>query len=163
MFNKMFVLVFCLHRNASLSLDAVKSCCHYFTLALQLAEDQRFAHEHDVTAMSAEHMDEGQTMSEKTLHMSRSLGKLTDSPKTESAFRRPPDNPSREKDGHIHYHSEDKPNENSQQEKFGGVKTGQRSITESNFTKGFTLFLSSKEEQTSNSLDEELDKLHIKK
>ncbi|XP_038163329.1 leucine-rich repeat and IQ domain-containing protein 1 [Cyprinodon tularosa] len=148
--------------NASLSLDAVKSCCHYFTLALQLAEDQRFAHEHDVTAMSAEHMDEGQTTSEKTLHMSRSLGKLTDSLKTESAFRRPPDNLSREKDGHIHYHSEDKPNENSRQETFGGVKTGQRSITKSNFTKGFTLFLSSKEEQTSNSLDEELDKLHSK-
>ncbi|KAK5866905.1 hypothetical protein PBY51_011441 [Eleginops maclovinus] len=50
--------------NASLSLDAVKSSCRRFTETLQLAEDQRFAHEYGDTTVPA-----GQTAPEETLEV----------------------------------------------------------------------------------------------
>ncbi|XP_041854055.1 leucine-rich repeat and IQ domain-containing protein 1 isoform X2 [Melanotaenia boesemani] len=56
-------------RNASSPLDAVKSICHHLTMALKIAEDQRFAHEYGDTAMTAERLAAGQTVPEKTLDM----------------------------------------------------------------------------------------------
>uniref|UniRef100_A0A087Y250 Uncharacterized protein n=1 Tax=Poecilia formosa TaxID=48698 RepID=A0A087Y250_POEFO len=102
-------------RNASSSLDAMKSCCHHFTQALQLAEDQRFAHEYGGITVSA-----GQAKPEKPPDMDgRSQGKLTDSLKTESSAIRPPDNLSRNQPGR----SEDTPDEKSPQDTFGSVTT----------------------------------------
>lgn len=150
-----FVYVFCLvfYRNASSSLDAMKSCCHHFTQALQLAEDQRFAHEYGDITLSAV-----QARPEKPPDMDgRSLGKLTDSLKTESATIRPPD--SRNQPGR----SEDTPDEKNPQDTFGSVTTGQRSTTESNVARGFVDFLPSYGERTSTSLDMEPDDLGSKK
>ncbi|XP_047209280.1 leucine-rich repeat and IQ domain-containing protein 1 isoform X2 [Girardinichthys multiradiatus] len=150
-------------RNASSSLDAMKSCCHLFTMSLQLAEDQRFAHEYGDNAVSEEHMDVGQTIPEKTLDIdSKSLGMLTDSLKTESTIRRPFDNPSRDKNRHNYFHFENTPDEKSRQDTFGCVTTGQRSTTESNVARGLIHFLPSKGERTSTSLDMELDNLDRK-
>ncbi|XP_010775034.1 leucine-rich repeat and IQ domain-containing protein 1-like, partial [Notothenia coriiceps] len=53
--------------NASSSLDAVKSSCRHFTEALQLAEDQRYAHEYGDTTVTA-----GATTPEGTLDMDSS-------------------------------------------------------------------------------------------
>ncbi|KAJ4938665.1 hypothetical protein JOQ06_003274 [Pogonophryne albipinna] len=53
--------------NASSSLDAVKSSCRHFTEALQLAEDQRYAHEYGDTTVTA-----GATTPEETLDMDSS-------------------------------------------------------------------------------------------
>ncbi|MEQ2253367.1 hypothetical protein ILYODFUR_031369, partial [Ilyodon furcidens] len=132
-------------------------------MALQLAEDQRFAHEYGDTAVSEEHMDAGQTIPEKTMDIdSKSLGMLTDSLKTESTIRRPSDNPSRDKNRHNYFHFENTPDEKSQQDTFGCVTTGQRSTTESNVAKGLIHFLPSKGERTSTSLDMELDNLDRK-
>ncbi|XP_036002132.1 leucine-rich repeat and IQ domain-containing protein 1 [Fundulus heteroclitus] len=140
-------------RNASSSLDAMKSCCHHFALALQLAEDQRFAHEYGDTAVSEEHTDAGQTMDEKSLDLdSRSLEKLTDSLKSESPVRRPPDNPGREQHGHNHCHFEDAADEQGQ-DTFGGVTAGQRSKTESSDARCFVHFCPSKGERISTRLD----------
>ncbi|KAI9547547.1 hypothetical protein NQZ68_017100 [Dissostichus eleginoides] len=50
--------------NASSSLDAVKSSCRHFTEALQLAEDQRYAHEYGDTTVTA-----CATIPEETLDM----------------------------------------------------------------------------------------------
>ncbi|XP_027882394.1 leucine-rich repeat and IQ domain-containing protein 1 isoform X1 [Xiphophorus couchianus] len=139
-------------RNASSSLDAMKSCCHHFTQALQLAEDQRFAHEYGDITLSAV-----QARPEKPPDMDgRSLGKLTDSLKTESATIRPPD--SRNQPGR----SEDTPDEKNPQDTFGSVTTGQRSTTESNVARGFVDFLPSYGERTSTSLDMEPDDLDSK-
>ncbi|KAM4554484.1 uncharacterized protein lrriq1 [Fundulus diaphanus] len=140
-------------RNASSSLDAMKSCCHHFALALQLAEDQRFAHEYGDTAASEQHTDAGQTIAEKSLDLdSRSLEKLTDSLKSESHVRRPPDNPGREQYGHNHCHFEDAADEKGQ-DTFGGVTAGQRSKTESSDARCFVHFCPSKGERISTRLD----------
>ncbi|KAK5927520.1 hypothetical protein CgunFtcFv8_012669 [Champsocephalus gunnari] len=53
--------------NASSSLDAVKSSCRHLAEALQLAEDQRYAHEYGDTAVTA-----GATPPEETLDMDSS-------------------------------------------------------------------------------------------
>ncbi|KAM4734569.1 leucine-rich repeat- and IQ domain-containing protein 1 [Anableps anableps] len=146
-------------RNASSSLDAMKSCCHHFTLALQLSEDQRFAHEYGDITVFKEHMDAGQAMPEKTLDMdSRSLGNLKESLKTESTVRRPPDNEHQ----HNYCHFEDTPDEKSRQDTFGSVTTGQRSTAESNDAKGFVHLLPSNDERTFTSLDIQLDNLDSK-
>ncbi|KAM9854837.1 leucine-rich repeat- and IQ domain-containing protein 1 [Aulostomus maculatus] len=70
--------------NASLSLDAVQISCRHFSKALQLAEDQRFAHEYgDITAAD-EQRAAGQTTSEKTLEEdSSSTGTLVKHPEIE--------------------------------------------------------------------------------
>ncbi|XP_016534019.1 leucine-rich repeat and IQ domain-containing protein 1 isoform X3 [Poecilia formosa] len=141
-------------RNASSSLDAMKSCCHHFTQALQLAEDQRFAHEYGGITVSA-----GQAKPEKPPDMDgRSQGKLTDSLKTESSAIRPPDNLSRNQPGR----SEDTPDEKSPQDTFGSVTTGQRSTAESNVARGFVDFLPSNGERTSTSSDMGPDDLDSK-
>ncbi|XP_043980998.1 leucine-rich repeat and IQ domain-containing protein 1 isoform X2 [Gambusia affinis] len=141
-------------RNASSSLDAMKSCCHHFTQALQLAEDQRFAHEYGDITLSAV-----QARPERPPDMDgRRLGKLTDSLKTESATMRPPDNLSRNEPGR----SEDPPDGKNPQDTFGSVTTGQRSTTESNVARGFVDFLPSNGERTSTRLDMEPDDLDSK-
>ncbi|XP_054903291.1 leucine-rich repeat and IQ domain-containing protein 1 isoform X2 [Poeciliopsis prolifica] len=141
-------------RNASSSLDAMKSCCHHFTQALQLAEDQRFAHEYGNISLSAV-----QARPEKPRDMDgRSLGKLTNSVKTESAAVQPPDNLSRNEPGR----SEDTADEKNPQDTFGSVTTGQRSTTESNVARGFVDFLPSNGERASTSLDMGPDDLDSK-
>lgn len=54
------------HSNASSSLEAVKISCRHFTEVLQLAKDQRFAHEYGDTTVAA-----GRTTPVETLDMDR--------------------------------------------------------------------------------------------
>ncbi|XP_031151179.2 leucine-rich repeat and IQ domain-containing protein 1 isoform X1 [Sander lucioperca] len=72
--------------NASSSLDAVKTSCRHFAEALQLAKDQRFAHEYGVTTVAAKHRAASQTKPEERLgHMdSTNAEKCTECPEMES-------------------------------------------------------------------------------
>nr|XP_029133776.1 leucine-rich repeat and IQ domain-containing protein 1 [Labrus bergylta] len=54
---------------ASSPLDALKTSCRHFTEALQLAEDQRFAHEYGDTTVSDRHKAGGPTTPEETTDM----------------------------------------------------------------------------------------------
>ncbi|XP_062276790.1 leucine-rich repeat and IQ domain-containing protein 1 [Scomber scombrus] len=71
--------------NASLPLDSVETLCRHFTEALQLAEDQRFAHEYgDTTAADKQRGAAGQTTAEETLDEdSSSAGKFNECPDME--------------------------------------------------------------------------------
>lgn len=51
----------CVHSNAFSSLDAWKTSCRHFAEALQLATDQRFAHEYGDTTVTGNHRAAGQT------------------------------------------------------------------------------------------------------
>ncbi|XP_071389228.1 leucine-rich repeat- and IQ domain-containing protein 1 [Centroberyx affinis] len=74
---------------ASSPLDAVKTSCRHFTEALQLAEDQRFAHEYGDTTVSDTHRAADQTPPEETLHTdSTDATKLTEHPEMESPGNR---------------------------------------------------------------------------
>ncbi|XP_042267634.1 leucine-rich repeat and IQ domain-containing protein 1 [Thunnus maccoyii] len=67
--------------NASFSLDSVKTCCRHFTEALQLAEDQRFAHEYGDTTAADKQRGSGQTTPDEALdEESSSAGKLNERP-----------------------------------------------------------------------------------
>ncbi|CAK6954551.1 leucine-rich repeat and IQ domain-containing protein 1 [Scomber scombrus] len=71
--------------NASLPLDSVETLCRHFTEALQLAEDQRFAHEYgDTTAADKQRGAAGQTTAEETHNEdSSSAGKFNECPDME--------------------------------------------------------------------------------
>lgn len=87
--------VFCLfvHSNASSPLAAMKTHCQHFTMALQLAENQRLAHEYGDTIVSDQHMVTDETMSEKIMDMNcRSSEVITADPKSESNNKLPPVN-----------------------------------------------------------------------
>uniref|UniRef100_UPI003AAAAA7D leucine-rich repeat- and IQ domain-containing protein 1 n=1 Tax=Centroberyx gerrardi TaxID=166262 RepID=UPI003AAAAA7D len=74
---------------ASSPLGAVKTSCRHFTEALQLAEDQRFAHEYGDTTVSDTHRAADQTPPEETLHTdSTDATKLTERPEMESPGNR---------------------------------------------------------------------------
>ncbi|XP_044048375.1 leucine-rich repeat and IQ domain-containing protein 1 isoform X2 [Siniperca chuatsi] len=78
--------------SASSSLDAVKTSCRHFTEALQLAKDQRFAHEYSETTVTDKHRAVGQTTPEETLDMdSTNVEKRTEHPEMESTGKVPPD------------------------------------------------------------------------
>ncbi|XP_044212453.1 leucine-rich repeat and IQ domain-containing protein 1 [Thunnus albacares] len=67
--------------NASFSLDSVKTSCRHFTEALQLAEDQRFAHEYGDTTAADKQRGSGQTTPDEALdEESSSAGKLNERP-----------------------------------------------------------------------------------
>lgn len=57
--------------DASSPLDAAKTSCRHFTEVLQLATDQRFAHEYGDTTVANKHTAAGQTIPEETLDMDR--------------------------------------------------------------------------------------------
>ncbi|TKS73912.1 Leucine-rich repeat and IQ domain-containing protein 1 [Collichthys lucidus] len=59
------------HSDASSPLDAAKTSCRHFTEVLQLATDQRFAHEYGDTTVPNKHTAAGQTIPEETLDMDR--------------------------------------------------------------------------------------------
>ncbi|XP_027139417.1 leucine-rich repeat and IQ domain-containing protein 1 [Larimichthys crocea] len=59
------------HSDASSPLDAAKTSCRHFTEVLQLATDQRFAHEYGDTTVANKHTAAGQTIPEETLDMDR--------------------------------------------------------------------------------------------
>ncbi|KAM7415136.1 hypothetical protein PAMA_019791 [Pampus argenteus] len=70
--------------HASFPLDSVKTSCQHFTKALQLAEDQRFAHEYGDTTAADKQRRAGQTTPEKTLDEDiSSTGKLNEHPEME--------------------------------------------------------------------------------
>ncbi|KAM7397159.1 hypothetical protein PAMP_020152 [Pampus punctatissimus] len=70
--------------NTSLPLDSVKTWCQHFTKALQLAEDQRFAHEYGDTTAADKQRCAGQTTPEETLDEDiSSTGKLNEHPEME--------------------------------------------------------------------------------
>nr|XP_046250057.1 leucine-rich repeat and IQ domain-containing protein 1 [Scatophagus argus] len=72
--------------NASSSLDALKTSCRHFTEALQLATDQRFAHEYGDTTVVEKHRGTVQKTLEETLDMVSTNGeKCTEHPEKESA------------------------------------------------------------------------------
>ncbi|KAM9352308.1 leucine-rich repeat- and IQ domain-containing protein 1 [Symphorus nematophorus] len=54
---------------ASSPLDAVQTSCRHFTEALQLAKDQRFAHEYGDTTVADKHRTAGQTIPGETLDL----------------------------------------------------------------------------------------------
>ncbi|XP_073327966.1 leucine-rich repeat- and IQ domain-containing protein 1 [Pagrus major] len=65
---------------ASSSLDAVMISCRHYTEALQLAADQRFAHEYGDTNVADQHRAAGQTIPEETVDMgSANAEKLSES------------------------------------------------------------------------------------
>ncbi|KAA8590354.1 hypothetical protein FQN60_014288 [Etheostoma spectabile] len=72
--------------NASSSLDAVKTSCRHFAEALQLAKDQRFAHEYGDTTVAAKLKAACQTKPEDKIgHMdSTNADKCTECPEMES-------------------------------------------------------------------------------
>ena len=75
----------CVHSKASSSLDAVKISCRHFTETLQLANDQRFAHEYGDTTVAA-----GRTTPEEALDTdSNKAERRTESPEMESAEKVP--------------------------------------------------------------------------
>lgn len=82
-----FFLCVCIHirSNASLPLDSVETLYRHFTEALQLAEDQRFAHEYgDTTAADKQRGAAGQTTAKETLNEdSSSVGKFNERPDME--------------------------------------------------------------------------------
>lgn len=79
-----FCVCICIHSNTSFPLDSVKTSCRYFTKALQLAEDQRFAHEYGDTTVADKQRGAGQTTLEETLDEdSSSAEKLNEPPKME--------------------------------------------------------------------------------
>ncbi|XP_035520721.1 leucine-rich repeat and IQ domain-containing protein 1 [Morone saxatilis] len=76
--------------DASSSLDAVKTSCRYFTEALQLATDQRFAHEYGDTTVADEHRAAGRTIAEETLDIdSTNVEKHAERPEMESTGKVP--------------------------------------------------------------------------
>ncbi|KAI3371010.1 hypothetical protein L3Q82_023660, partial [Scortum barcoo] len=83
--------------NASSSLDAVETSCRHFTEALQLAEDQRFAHEYGDTSVADKHGAAGQTAAEETLDLKvTDIGRCTERPEMESNGKAPPVIPKRD-------------------------------------------------------------------
>ncbi|XP_039664080.1 leucine-rich repeat and IQ domain-containing protein 1 [Perca fluviatilis] len=84
--------------NASSSLDAVKTSCRHFAEALQLAKDQRFAHEYGNTTVAAKHRAASQTKPEERLgHMdSTNAEKCTECPEMESTGKVQPVLPNRD-------------------------------------------------------------------
>ncbi|XP_042352313.1 leucine-rich repeat and IQ domain-containing protein 1 [Plectropomus leopardus] len=87
--------------NASSSLDALKTSCRHFTEGLQLAEDQRFAHEYGDITVAEKHRAAGQTTPEKTLDMdSTDATKCTEGPEMESNRKVPPVVPHRNRCSH---------------------------------------------------------------
>lgn len=73
---------------ASGSLDAVKTSCRHFAEALQLAADQRFAHEYGDTTVADKHRAAGQAIPEETLDMDSTTA-CTEGPKMESTGKVP--------------------------------------------------------------------------
>uniref|UniRef100_UPI0037E7B01F leucine-rich repeat and IQ domain-containing protein 1 n=1 Tax=Semicossyphus pulcher TaxID=241346 RepID=UPI0037E7B01F len=70
--------------NASSALDAVKASCRHFTDALQLAQDQRFAHEYGDTTVAVGRMAAAQTPVKITDMDGTNAGKHTERPEAES-------------------------------------------------------------------------------
>ncbi|XP_036963193.1 leucine-rich repeat and IQ domain-containing protein 1 isoform X3 [Acanthopagrus latus] len=76
---------------ASSSLDAVNVSCQHFTEALQLAVDQRFAHEYGDANVADKHRAAGQTIPEETVDMgSANADKHSECPEIESTEKVPP-------------------------------------------------------------------------
>ncbi|XP_070828691.1 leucine-rich repeat- and IQ domain-containing protein 1 [Chaetodon trifascialis] len=74
--------------NASSSVDAVEASCRHFAEALQLATDQRFAHEYGDTTVADKHRAAGQTIPEETLDVSgTNAEKCTKGPETGSTAK----------------------------------------------------------------------------
>ncbi|XP_013876062.1 leucine-rich repeat and IQ domain-containing protein 1 [Austrofundulus limnaeus] len=130
--------------NVSSPLDAMKTHFQHFTMALQLAENQRLAHEYGDTIVSDQHKVTDETMSEKIMNMS-----CRDDPKPESNDKLPPDttgfNIKRR-----HQSFEDTPVGESCQTKFDSIIVGTR--TEKTISKAnsdWVPSLSSKEKTNS--------------
>ncbi|KAM6925994.1 leucine-rich repeat- and IQ domain-containing protein 1 [Lycodopsis pacificus] len=79
--------------SASSSLDAVKTSCRHLTEVLQLAKDQRFAHEHGDTTVADTHRAAGRTTPEEV--DSSRAEKRTERTEMESAGKVPPVLPTR--------------------------------------------------------------------
>ncbi|KAI4825919.1 hypothetical protein KUCAC02_021579, partial [Chaenocephalus aceratus] len=111
--------------NASSSLDAVKSSCRHFAEALQLAEDQRYAHEYGDTTVTA-----GATTPEETLDMDSS--NTEDHREMESTGRVSPGLPNRDDTRCSNWTFEDKYAAEIQHHTFNTVATrphtGPRSV-----------------------------------
>ncbi|XP_076590138.1 uncharacterized protein lrriq1 isoform X2 [Chaetodon auriga] len=86
--------------NASSSVDAVEASCRHFAEALQLATDQRFAHEYGDTTVADKHGAAGQTIPEETLDVSgTNAEKCTKGPETGSTAKVPAVIPNRDNIG----------------------------------------------------------------
>lgn len=86
----------CVLSGASSLLDAVKTSCRHFTEALQLAEDQRFAHEYGDTTLSSKHRTTHETKPEETTDMdSTSATNLTETESPRNSEEVPPLGPVR--------------------------------------------------------------------
>ncbi|XP_037624583.1 leucine-rich repeat and IQ domain-containing protein 1 isoform X1 [Sebastes umbrosus] len=108
--------------NASSSLDAVKTSCRHFTEALQLAKDQRFAHEYGDTSVADKHRAAGQTTPEETLDMdSTNAEKRTERPEMESTGKVQPVLPNRDR---CSYWTFEKSAAESWHDTFNTVTTG---------------------------------------
>ncbi|XP_034735267.1 leucine-rich repeat and IQ domain-containing protein 1 [Etheostoma cragini] len=115
--------------NTSSSLDAVKTSCRHFAEALQLAKDQRFAHEYGDTTVAAKPKAARQTKPEESLgHMdSANADKCTECPEMESTGKVQQVLPNMDNVGYKYWTFEEKLAAESQHYSFdtlaGGSKT----------------------------------------
>lgn len=150
---------FCLfvYSNDSSPLDAMKTHCQHFTVALQLAEHQRLAHEYGDTIVSDQHKLTDETMSEKIMDMNGTSSEvITDDEKLESNNKLPAVILSGSNIKRRHQSFEDTPVEESCPSKFDSVTSGTR--TEKTINKAnsdWVLSLSSKENTKSLQFDKE--------
>ncbi|XP_017285691.2 leucine-rich repeat and IQ domain-containing protein 1 isoform X1 [Kryptolebias marmoratus] len=116
--------------NASSPLDAMKTHCHHFTMALQLAENQRFAHEYGDTSMADRQVMPDETTAEKTLDVHRRSSEIaTADPKPEFNNKPPSVILSRSNIRCRNQSFENTPAEESCLTQFDSVATGARTVT----------------------------------
>lgn len=110
------------HSNAPSSLDAVKTSCRHFAEALQLATEQRSAHEYGDTTVAETHRAAGQT----TLGMDNNYSaKRSECPEMEFAGKVPPFIPNRDKIRSSYWTlDEESAAESCIQDTFNAVTTG---------------------------------------
>ncbi|XP_045894101.1 leucine-rich repeat and IQ domain-containing protein 1 isoform X2 [Micropterus dolomieu] len=111
--------------NASSSLDAVKTSCRHFTEALQLAKDQRFAHEYGDTTVADKCRAAGQATPKETIDIdSPNAEEVIECPEIESTGKIPPVIPDRNNIKCSYWTFEGNSSAESQHETFDNVRTG---------------------------------------
>ncbi|KAM7002330.1 uncharacterized protein lrriq1 [Tautogolabrus adspersus] len=110
---------------ASSPLDALKTSCRHFTEALQLAEDQRFAHEYGDTTVSDRHKAAGPTTPEETTDMGCiSIEKHTEQTEMEATDKAPAVIPNRDNIRCSYWTLEEKSAEKIQHDTSDSVPAG---------------------------------------
>lgn len=155
--NSVFLRAY-VHSDASSSLDAAKTSCRHFTEALQLAEDQRFAHEYGDTVVADKHRAAGQTTPEETLDMDTANAvKRTERPVMESTGKVPPIIPNRDNIRCSSWTFEEKSAAESRHDTFDTVATGPKTGPKVNKTNSGSVTIPSNLEMAPVSNHQSLD------